>query len=301
MGLLRRRPREAEVPGWASFLTADQHGVFLAALGRALDARGVNGTVGEGFLLVDGERELDLGALAHTCLRREEADWPAVVEAGFVSGLDAPLGAEEALSAVKIVLSPRADAQAKEGVVNRPVADDLTAVLVLHLPHSLLDVRAQDADAWGVSPDALWERAAANTQGAAGRTDSRVALPGDVEVTFAVRQDPFAASGALWPQTVVADIGPAGALVAVPNRSTLAVHAITHLGVLEGMRHLLPLIARRHAEGPDPVSDQLYWFREGTLIRVGATVDGEWVSVTPPAQFVAAINELPAPRGKTGA
>lgn len=303
MGFLRRRAHGPDVPAWAGFSTPEQFAAFTGAVDSALAARGVDGTIGDGFVQIagpGGSRVLGLVELAQQCHAAPQDQWAGVADRHFAAILDAPgpapaLSAQDALAVLKVRLCARADLAQDAPAVTRPVAEDLLAVLVLDRPGAVTGVDPADAEGWGQPIDALWERAQANTRADEDLRRSQTELPGGVHVTIAMSDSPFAATGALWPEQAVGALGPAGALVAVPNCHTLAVHAITHLGVVEGMRHLVPLIARRHAEGPGSVSDQLYWSHGGSLTRIGATVDGDWVSVTPPAELVAALNGLPAP------
>lgn len=303
MGLLRRRGKEPEVPAWANFFSAEQYASFMATVDAELDARGVRRATGDGFVQLreeQDERVLGLSNLAQTCLGLAPGAWEEAVASHFGKLLDTPsepphLSAAEALPLLRIRLWARDDIPAETAVLSRPVADDLLAVIVLDLPDSIVNVRPQDAGEWGAPTPSLWERARANTQADADLERSPLVLPGEVEVTFGLSHGLFAASAALWPDLLVGPLGPAGALVAVPNRHTVAVHPIVHLGVLEGMRHLVPLIARQHKEGPGSLSDQLYWSTGGELTRIPASMDGDWVTVTPPAEFVAAVNLLPRP------
>ena len=303
MGLLRRRAPGPEVPAWASVFTREQYGVFMALVDAVLDARGVQRTSGDGFVqLSDAQdrRVLGLTNLAQLCLATDRHAWPEAVEGHFAALLDAPAQpprpeAAEALPALRVKIWARADVPVEEPIISQAVADDLLAVLTLALPGCIANVRPPDAEGWGQPESALWERALANTSAAVILEPSPLALPGGIEVVFGFSDDMFTASVALWPEALAGPLGPAGALVAVPNRHTVAVHAVRHMGVLEGMRHLVPLIARQYGDGPGSISDQLYWAKDGELTRISTTVDGDWVSVTPPMDFVAAVNALPAP------
>ena len=310
MGLLRRRGRDhgPPAPAWAGAFSAEQFAAFTAAVEAALRARGLQSTMGDGFVQLDGAhggRVLGLTPLAEQCLSVPSSDWPTVVDAHLAEVLDQgaapgagaspPLGRDEALAALRVRLDPRVEDD-DATALRRRVCDGLSAVLVVQEGGRLRAVDEADADRWDQSSSALWERAQANTKAAQDLHRSTLTLEGGVEVTVVTATSPVAASAALWPEDVVGDgLGPAGALVAVPTRHTLMVHAIRHLGVVEGMRHLLPLVVRRHAEGPEPLSDQLYWWHAGTLTLIGSRVDGDWVSVTPPAELVAALNALPPP------
>jgi hypothetical protein len=303
MGFLRRTRGEPAVPAWAGSLDPGQFGAFISAVTAALERRGLQHTVGDGFVQLDGahdRRVLGLSELAQSCRALPPERWPDNVEAHFAALLDEPPAARvpagaQTLAALRVDLRPRPDAPANETGISRPVADGLVAVLVLVGDGTVADVDPGDADAWGQPGDALWERARANTRAGVELQRIEHELPGGMHVTVSRSESPFAAVGALWPEDSVGALGPAGALVAVPNRHLLVVHAIRHLGVIEGMRHLVPLVARRYSEGPGSISDQLYWSCDGALTRVGATLDGEWVSVTPPAPLLTALNGLPAP------
>jgi hypothetical protein len=60
-----------------------------------------------------------------------------------------------------------------------------------------------------------------------------------------------------------------GAFVGMPYRDALLFSSIGDLRSLQALRLLAPAVAGRFKEGPAPVSDQVYWWSNGTLHEIG--------------------------------
>jgi hypothetical protein len=92
--------------------------------------------------------------------------------------------------------------------------------------------------------------------------------------------------------------GATDALVAVPNRHTLIVHPIVDAGAIPAMQAIYGLAVQLYRDGPGSISDQPYWWHEGTLTQIPHQEQGRKIAVIPPEGLVAVFEAVLARSGK---
>jgi len=173
-------------------------------------------------------------------------------------------------------------------LVAREVADDLAVVLSLDLPAAVQVVPPDDVARTGLTEDDLWERALARLDD--GEPIERTLLDGNERVEVLISDSHFLASRLLALEELVGRLPAHGALVAVPHRHMLLVHAIRDESVLDAAHLMAPFTVERFEEGPGSLSPHLYWWHGGDLERL--VVDDDEGSITPPDGFVALLESL---------
>jgi hypothetical protein len=255
---------------------------------------------------------LDLAPLRERMYDRPKADWPELVEQ-YVSELrltgDDP--ADPAASAaapdgslwaqMREPLRARilpADANLS-GTLQRPVADGLVEAVMTErggqpIPGGEL-VAADDALGWGVAQNVVFDAARANARAAAPLEAESFTIDGTGLIAL-FGPSHYTATHVLWLSEHLAGIpgyaAANGALVVLPHRHLIAVHPITSAAVVAAAGTLLRFAATQFETCPGPISDQLYWFHDGTLNRLPSDSVGETLQVFPSDRFAALIDRL---------
>lgn len=276
---------------------------FLADVRGALDALGLRYEIGDGLVTFEGSAlQAGLANLEQMWTQAEPGDRRELVAEHFRGLLAAEardsesLPGDDALPLARVRIWAREDVPADFPLIARPLADDLLAAVVLDLPESVTSVKPEQADAWGVDQDELFERAAAQTRADPDLEVERFEVDRGATVTWAESGSFFAASRVLWPEDLLgAPAGEHGALLAVPNRHLVGAHAIEDLRVVAVVQTMLGFAARRYEAGPGSISPHLYWWRPEGLLRLPGEVDEEAIRFFPPDEFVALLNGLSEP------
>lgn len=291
-------------PAWAAPLfDAEGWDAFRGEVEAAVGRLGLRARIDDeqGVLRVEGsEGQYGLGNLAQQCASEERDAWAELAESHFRQLIAAEardtdeLAADEALPLLRLRVWAAGDLPDAAELVARPLADDLRVVLSLDLPESVATVHPDAVAEWGLKENELFDRAAEQTRREEVEVERRSTEEG-AEIVFCVGDSFFAASHALWPGTVLGDLGEAGALIALPNRHLAVFHAITDMRVVEVTSTLAPFLAARYDEGPGSISPHLYWWRDGETVRLPVSIEGDTVSLMPPDAFVELLNGLAEP------
>ncbi len=295
MALFRRQPQDSaaapELPG----LTPAEGQAFMADLEAVLDARGGGWRVDDDTLLLEGHtKEYGLTNVA----RQWRQSVPGIRRGLLrdrLAAIDEQHGSPEIAPADTAALT-RPQLWAMEAVeelgdvlIAREVTEDLAAVLSLDLPTAVHAVRPEDVAAAGLPEDALWQRALAQLDD--GEPIERTVLDGDELVVVLVSDSHFLASRLLALEDLVGAVPPHGALVGVPHRHMLVLHAIYDATVLEAMNLMAPFVVQHFEDGPGSLSPHLYWWHDGGELE-RLVVDDDEGSITPPDGFVALLEAL---------
>ena len=153
-----------------------------------------------------------------------------------------------------------------------PFGDDVLGVLALDRGDRVTLVKLVDANHWGRPFDDLLEIARRNTRAEPGLKHERIQLKGGGGEAVLCSSEGrfFAAAQALWPETLLGEIGRLGALVAVPNPHVAMAYAIDDARTLAAIDVLAPWTQRRVAAVQNPISPHLYWWRPGSIQRLDA-------------------------------
>jgi hypothetical protein len=300
--------REAvPVPEWASFFEADDFAAFLDAVDRYFERRGQAWRRDDQAVLVAGSNQrLGLHGLAQKCHAVPRAVWQEMVAGHFSSLLDRDEEAEERLLAdferVRPLLKVRLYHQSILGlddgrppsVLVKPIPPELLAVLACDLPTTVQTVPLERAAAWGVGEDELFRVGFANVRAQdLPEVSTRRLDPHGVELTLLTGESFFIATSALWLDDLIDVPRQTGALVGIPSRDVVIVHAIRDGRVLHAVQLMLASLDTMFREGPGSLSPSLYWWRLGTLTRLEGGVEDDVVRFAPPDDFTRMLERLP--------
>lgn len=292
-------------PAMAGHLAGDGYARFLKVVEADFAGRGLAITIDDGTAVVKstGQR-YGLQNLAQVCSMAPPVEWPATVAQHFaivsktVEEVDALTDRFKDFAQAAPHLSVRLyPADAMQGVgaqapVMRTDLEGVASVLVLDLPDSMMSVGRWLADQWGKSDDELfavaldWLRRDSTIE--AGETP----LAADVKVQMIASDGFYAASRALLLDEQPACVGKYGAIVGVPHRHGLLAYPIENIEVVKAVKAMLPGVRGMHQQGPGSISSDLYWYRDGSFVRLPTQQTDNKLVFTPPEGFVALLNEL---------
>lgn len=156
-------------------------------------------------------------------------------------------------------------------------------------------VSAGEALGWGVAEHVVFDAARANVRRDTRLETERFAIDG-TEVVALFSPSHYAATHVLWLSEHLASMPgyseANGALVALPHRHLIAVHPIESASVVAAAGTMLRFAARQFETCPGPISDQLYWWHEGTLSRLPSDSVGETLQLFPSDGFAALLDRL---------
>lgn len=174
-------------------------------------------------------------------------------------------------------------------VLSRPVAADVKAVLCVDLENAVVNLGPAQAEATGLSEDALWDLA--NRQ-----IDDGLAVNEDLlgdGISTLVGESHFVASRLLELERFADRLPSAGALVAIPHRHVLIIHRIESLQAVQALSLILQISDGLYRKGPGSIVPHVYWWRhERPLVHIPADVGARGVSVSPPDEFIELLNGL---------
>lgn len=174
-------------------------------------------------------------------------------------------------------------------LVLEKIADGIAALLVCDLGYANVSVPRSVLQAWGKPREELFRLAITNVRGEGPLFLNRSIVPCGPTVDLLYSESNYAASHALFFEDYVKDHGRYGALIGVPQRHVLVRHVIRDKTVIPAMAAMLQVIDDWYAEGPGPISRQLYWWRPGKLVRVPSRRRRGAVVITPTPELQAAV------------
>ena len=307
MGFLKRLlgSDRATVPEWAPFDDARDYREFLDAVSADLSRRGLSFEMGDGVVAVeppggDERQPFGLANLSQLCHGYDRADWSRIIASHFTT-LFAIEGRDlDALAAdydqVKQILRVRLMPDETMGGIPmpqalvQPVAPGVVGILVYDFPDSTSSVDRDHLEGWPVDLEGAFDEALANLVAEPKPTRDEVELE-NTSFTVWYSDSFYVATRALRLATML-PAGTADAIVAIPNRHTLIVHPIVDGGAVTAMQAIYQLAVQLFRDGPGSISDQPYWWHEGSIVQIPHREDGKKIAVYPPDEFVAVLENV---------
>ncbi|MDB5113246.1 MAG: hypothetical protein JWL78_316 [Chloroflexi bacterium] len=292
--------RPAAEPGyWQRILETDQQRLLLRCVTEDLRGRGHVPRMEGAVLVIDrasGPLVLGLDNLAQVCAQHPSGDWADLVRAHFDSmplrELPLPADFANARGMLRVRLYG-SDTNLGEAL-RRPLTDSVAVVLVLDYPRAIQSVSSETLQGWGVSEDEAFSAAAEGTWGEPAPQREQVGDPDDSGFTVLHGESFYTASHVLHLPTLMPDLPPAGALLAIPNRHLVGVHLLrTASGALGAVGALIPFAADFHQRGPGAISPGLLWWRDGGFVDLPVVRRTDRAELHPPEEFTALLDALP--------
>ena len=188
----------------------------------------------------------------------------------------------------RFVMRPASQTEHSTGQLNDD-PEDLVAILVIDTDDAVVSVEKAWTDGWQKEPSELFALALSNIARDDAPTVDDFHAGEGVRVRSLLSQSFFVASHALHLSRFV-DPSEYGLLVALPHRHVILIHRIVDHHVVDAMEIMAPIAIGMHAEGPGSISDQLFWWRDGRLLRLpSSTDDNGQRKLQLPAAFVSGV------------
>jgi hypothetical protein len=286
---------ERSLPGWAETW---EEGPFLEFV-EVVRARlgGAAEVVQQG--VKSGEAVHPMRPLAALCRHMARPLWARAVDAHFrlreraaaeVASLASRPGMAELAPTLKLRLFPEKFAQtpAAEDAVAVPVAPGMVAILVTDKPGGGDIVTGKQADAWGLSTEALLDVARRNHA----RLTPRKEKGDGFELWVLADKNPFVATELMFLDEYFAEEPPGGLLVVAPTQQSVLYHEVHNASALAALQTLIVAAHSLYQEGEGAILPILYWRRRGKFWMMPLEVEGENVRFAPPVDFVMALKQL---------
>ncbi len=223
----------------------------------------------EGLATDDG-RVFGLEPLRWRLAGYQPAEWEAAVSHHFGMLTDADPSMPPTFAAARPNLRSAVVAEADLGwfegaIMERPLVDGLGERLMLRRGMLGMTVTSETVERWQVEPGEVW---------AAGRDNSLQDEPVEVCSPLPGAAGYLTIRGGRWTSSQVLGLGrhlgplDYGALVAVPSRGEVLVHAIVDARFVEAALAMLTAAASTFATAPLPVGCDLFWWDNEGLWRI---------------------------------
>ena len=277
-------------------------GGFRAAVTHALAGLGyhVAGWETDGVNVLapgkEGEQFIGLSNLYRRAKAAERGEWEQMIRefldhiTGALSGPKIP----DDLTAVIDQLRPRLGRpfgrQGKAHPWGLPLpGTGLEINLVIDFPHTMAYVTDEMLEKTGQAGEDLLDVALANLR-ANTAEDFFERVSEELDIYIGHCGDGYDAARALLIEELLPE-SPAGFWVALPSREELAVWPVSFEALSK--IHVIKLFATDNfRDNAYPVTDDVFWLWNGTWYPFGIRIDNENVTVSPPEEFLGALQEL---------
>jgi hypothetical protein len=244
----------------------------------------------------DGEQYIGLSNLYRRAKQAGKGEWPQMVREflGHVTGALRGPKIPDNLTTVSNQLRPRLGKPfAREGKAHpwgMPLpGTDLEINLVIDFPNTMAYVTDDMLAKTGLPGEDLLDVALANLR-ADTPDDFFEQVSEELDIYVGHTGDGYDAARALLIEDLLPE-SPAGFWVAVPSREELAVWPVSFAALAK--IHVIKMFAadnyRDHAY---PVTDDVFWLWQGTWYPFGIKIDEKNVTISPPEEFLRALEEL---------
>ncbi|HLP96431.1 MAG TPA: hypothetical protein VK168_20460 [Saprospiraceae bacterium] len=296
-----------QVPSWASWFTPEEFQHFQETVNRYFQTQNLGLTWGDGVIEIENEqfgyKQLGMVNLAQSCKQSDLRQYPAIVTDHFetlkkarqfeVQFKEDVVDFEKIKHYLGVRLYPDSQAQrlGQEHVMGKNLSDDIYAMLVFDLPHSIMNVQPAQAENWGKSLDELFDTGLENIR------KNYPVKPS--QETFADFNIWFFNSDHFFTPNVVFDLenmpqvlGKQGALVGIPHRHSVIVYPIDSIKVIEAINKLIPAIYGMNEEGPGSISSQIFWYKAGQFQPVRYELTTQELRLFPSGEFIQMLETL---------
>jgi len=307
----KRNKSSQPAPEWTPFSNMDDYKQFIKYVEGYFSRKGLNYTIeGDAVVVTDTSwkfGQMGLANLAQVCNQSRRSEWKSIVNRHFdtmqkTSEFDEAFyrqAHEYSFAApyigVRLYPNNYVSYIGEEVVIHRQVADDLMAILVFDFDHGVSNIKPETTIQWNRSNEQLFEIGLANIRQkyAAETVTERI---DDTDIWVIQGDHFFVANSVLDAHLQSIPSGAFGSLIGIPHRHAVLAYPISDLGLVNLLPQFAYIVQGMYGEGPGSISESLYWYRDGELMRLPYTIEEESFAFTPPQEFLDIMNELPAAR-----
>lgn len=300
-----------QVPEWLSFFTPQQYAHFLKCIYNYFKGHNIQYSISDGVIKVDtdifGGKELGINNLAKICYQEGDDNYQTSVDEHFETMIRIQKFNKEFdqivndFDKVKQYIGVRIhDAEyvideMKDFTITQEIAPGIIKMLIFDLPDSTMNVKPEQAKAWGKSIDELLEigeKSMRINYGDYTHIDS-TQIGGEHTVWIAE-------GGHFYVPNIIFEldqhpdlVGSQGALVIIPNRHLVITYPINNLDVISVVQIMKNLAVDFYQKGPGSISDRVYWYNNNQqFVEIPVRYEEGKVIVAPPQEFVDILNTL---------
>jgi hypothetical protein len=277
-------------------------GTFLLAFREALDELGwqAHRWLGDAVECVDSsgrDQIVGLENLFRRARRQERADWPDLIvdflKTGQLGPIDDPPQDLNAVTNQLLVrlgqpLAARGDTPA---VWSQPIpGTPLLINLVIDFPQSMFYVTEELIEQSGKPGAECLGQALANLQKQT-PAESFALIHEESGLRQSSVGDAYDSSRVLLLDALLPEASTYGFLVALPGRDELLVMPVNS-GALPFLPLLKVVAEKNHKSAPYPITDDVYWIKDGRWHVFGIEVRNDQANIQPPQEFLPLLAEL---------
>lgn len=292
---------ETPKPEWAVFFDDEEYQAFMAAIDHYFAVKQMPYEIGDGIITIQSKQfgggQLGLVNIAQVCKQNCTSDYSSIVLDYFDMMERAKQFNDEFESnthnfeyvkpylAVRLYHNSYVETLDTAHTMGKPFAGDIFATLVYDLPDTVINVKPKQAEQWGKTLDELMTVGLKNInqkytteifQQKVNNVDFYIAdadhfyVP---DIVFSITEHPQL-------------IGSKGSLVGLPHRHSAFFYPIEGKDVLDVTSRMIPVIYNLCEQGPGSLSDNLFWYYNGTFTEIPYELDeNNSLQISPPESF----------------
>jgi hypothetical protein len=301
--------KKSRVPAWADFFSEAEYAAFLDAVAGYFKSLGLACEIDDGMVQLPeneyGFGRLGLDNLARFCKQNDSRDYASIVREHFDGMIEdsrfrrefetvkTDFGQIRKYIAVRLYDEAYMACLGKEYFIGKAFAGELFAAVVYDFPHTIVNVRPEDAQPWGKSVDELLGIGLANVRDNYATPPEAVEFGEEKDCFFVVETPHFFAPNILFElETRPRLLGKGGALAAAPCRNAALVYPIKDMRVLDAIHILVATTARMHENNPGALTREIYWYRRGVFTPIPYKIAEKSIKIAPPQEFVDLLDLL---------
>lgn len=305
----KRRQSQPEVPNWARFLNNTQYATFLNTIDKYFSSHNLKYSINEGEVELENETFHDgtLGIinLAQLCGQSELSEYNNIIEGHFERLRRSKLFEENFNTiiadyekvknyiGVRIYDDGYIQVVGKENTIGKDITSELYAMLVFDFPDAVTNVQPDQARVWGKISSELIENGIANIREKYPFSITKENMDG-FDIWF-VESDQFYTANIVFELQLRRELtGTYGSLIGLPHRHAAIIYPIENLETLEAIAPIMHITHGMHVEGPGSLSNKVYWYKNDQFIELPYVIRNKKIEFTPPDDFLALMNTLPA-------
>lgn len=303
----KKKSGEFQVPEWASEMNQKEFSAFEKEIEIYFSRQAIPIKWGDGVISIPeeimGVDQLGLINLVQICKQAGVKFYREIVKDHFESMIRAHAFETELEAVVKDFESIKKyigvllyDVEyvaviGKESTLGRDIGDNIYAMLVFDLPHSVKNIKPEQILSWNKTEEELFALGMENI-----KKNYPLALTeedlGGVK-SWVVQSDHFYAANVIFSLNEWTHlIGKEGTLIGLPHRHAALIYPINNLDVIKAINMLIPLIHYMNQKGPGSLSNNLYWVKDDVFISLPYKLTDEKLEFIPPDEFVNVLNSL---------
>lgn len=303
----RRNKALQAAPGWTNFPSFSDYDVFITLVKKYFDKKRLTFTIEEDMIAVEDTsspfQQFGLSNLAQMCKQSRRSRWKSIIREHF-DGMYRADAFERNFYAqahdyayaapyigVRVYPKEYISHIGEEATIKRDLAEDLIALLVFDLPHSVINLKPETTIQWEKTNEELYEAGFGNSRMNYSSEVSAEDING-IRIWLIHGDHFFVANAVLDLQLQPFPIGVYGALVGVPHRHAVMVYPIDNLDVLKALQPFVAILQGMFREGPGSISESLYWYRDGQMSNLPYRLSDDSFEFTPPQDFLDLMNGM---------